>query len=51
MDLVEGIILIESGDISHEELIDFVSQHKSTLIQLQGSWVRLVNQLEDEGLI
>jgi hypothetical protein len=51
IDLVTGIILVETGEISEDNLISFVSEHKETLLQLQGSWVRLVQALEDGGLI
>lgn len=51
LDLVTGIILVETGEISDEDLIEFVREYQGTLIGLQGFWGRLVNQLEDEGLI
>ena len=51
MDLVTGIILAESGEMSDEELIEFVSEHRATLVNLQGSWGRCVASMEEQGLI
>jgi len=51
LDLVEGIIQAESGELSDEDLVLFVSEHQDTLMQLQGSWQRTVISMKDEGLI
>ena len=50
-DLVTGIIAAESGELSDEDLVLFVSEHQETLSKLQGSWQRTVHQLKEEGLI
>jgi len=50
-DLVTGIILIENGEMTDDDLISFVREHKDTLLQLQGSWQRMVYQLEEANLI
>jgi len=51
MELIEGLIQAESGQLTEEELIDFVKEHKEKLLKLQGSWVRCVQYMEEEGLI
>ena len=51
MDLVTGIILAETGELSDEDLISFVKEHRDTICQLQGSWQRCVQSLEDGGYI
>jgi hypothetical protein len=51
MELVTGIILAESGELSDEDLISFVAEHRDTLVNLQGSWGRCVASMEEQGLI
>jgi hypothetical protein len=46
-DIVDGIIRAENGEMSDEELIEFVKEHKNTLMQLQGSWQRTVQSVLD----
>jgi hypothetical protein len=54
-DLVTGIIRAENGEMDNDELIDFVLKHQDTLMQLQGSWQRTVQDVladvkrNDEG--
>jgi len=49
MDLTTGVILAETGQMSEEDLIAFVREHKETLMQLQGSWQRTVLALKEAG--
>lgn len=42
MNLVDGIILAESGELNGDELVEFVLEHERALMELQGSWQRLV---------
>ena len=51
LDLVTGIILVENGEISEEDLIEFVREYQDTLVGLQGFWGRLVHQLMEGGHI
>lgn len=51
LDLVTGIILVENGEISEEDLIEFVREYQYTLVGLQGFWGRLVHQLREGGHI
>lgn len=51
LDLIEGIIAVENGDISEEDLIEFVREYQNTLIGLQGFWGRLIHQLKEGGYI
>lgn len=49
--LVTGIIEAENGEMSDDELREFVLKHKDTLMLLQGSWQRTVQQvLREEEL-
>ena len=49
--LVTGIIEAENGEMSDDELREFVLEHKDTLMLLQGSWQRTVQQvLREEEL-
>ena len=49
-DLVDGIMRVENGEMGDEELIDFVLEHRDTLMQLQGSWQRIVQSVDDYNL-
>lgn len=51
LDLVTGIILAESGELSDNDLIKFVKKHQDALMQLQGSWGRCVQSMKESGLI
>jgi hypothetical protein len=51
IDLVTGIIELESGQMSEERAIGFARQHKETLVNLQGCYGRWIAQLEEAGLI
>jgi hypothetical protein len=51
LDLLDGIIQAESGELSDEDMVLFVSEHQDTLMQLQGSWQRTVMSMKEEGLI
>lgn len=51
LDLLTGIILVENGEISDEDLIEFVREYQTTLVGLQGFWGRLVNQLKEGNYI
>lgn len=51
IDLVTGIIELESGQMDDETLVEFVKQHRDTLQHLQGSYGRLIASLEEAGLI
>ena len=49
--LVTGIIEAENGEMSDDELREFVLEHKDTLMLLQGSWLWTVQQvLREEEL-
>jgi hypothetical protein len=47
-DLVDGIMRVENGEMGQDELIDFVLEHRDTLMQLQGSWQRIVQSVVDD---
>lgn len=48
MDLITGIIQAESGEMDESDLIEFVQEHRETLMQLQGSWQRTVLAVEEQ---
>ena len=49
-DLVDGIMRVENGEMGDEELIEFVLEHRDTLMQLQGSWQRTVQAVDEYNL-
>ena len=49
-DLVDGIMRVENGEMGQDELIEFVLEHRDTLMQLQGSWQRIVQSVDDYNL-
>ena len=38
---------VENGEMGQDELIEFVLEHRDTLMQLQGSWQRIVQSVDD----
>ena len=51
MDVVEGIMALEAGEMDEQQTIDFVKEHAETLWQLQGSYQRMIISMKEEGLI
>lgn len=53
MDVLDVILAVEQRSDQHskEELLSGISEHKDTLRALQGSWGRLIANLEEQGLI
>lgn len=53
MDALDVMLAVEQGSdqYSEEELLSGISEHKDTLRTLQGSWGRLIANLEEQELI
>lgn len=55
MDALDVVLAIEQGydpDVyTEDDIVDGLRQHKDTLRHLQGSWGRLIHQLEQDGVI
>ncbi len=51
MDLVTGIIELESGNMDEKTLVKFVKEHMTELWKLQGSYQRMIYSMKKEGLI
>lgn len=54
MDALDVVLAIEQGDdspYSEDEIVEGLSEHRDTLRRLQGSWGRLITQLEEAGVI
>ena len=51
MDIVQGIMALEAGEMDEQQTIDFVAEHAETLWQLQGSYQRMIISMKEEGLI
>ena len=52
MNVLDVILAVEQGEVEDEDaLIDGLSEHRESLRQLQGSWGRFIQQLEDGGVI
>lgn len=53
MDALEVVLAVEQGsdEYSEEEIIAGIAEHKEDLRNLQGSWGRLIRDLEESGAI
>jgi hypothetical protein len=52
--ILDVIMIVESGDEDHPQigrLIPSIAHHRNHLRLLQGSWGRLIADLEDRGII
>ena len=53
MEILDVVLAVEQRDseYSEEEILEGISEHRDTLRKLQGSWGRLIAQLEEEEVI
>lgn len=51
MDILELVLAVEQGadEYTEEEILEAIRDHKETLRNLQGSWGRLICDLEEQG--
>lgn len=53
MDALDVVLAVEQEDsgYSAEEILAGIAEHKETLRNLQGSWGRMIESLEQRGMI
>lgn len=53
MDALDVVLAVEQGSDEYDEdqILAGIAEHRATLRQLQGSWGRLIQRLEDQELI
>lgn len=53
MDALEVILAVEQGTDEYDEdqILEGIAEHRATLRKLQGSWGRLLRDLEERGMI
>jgi hypothetical protein len=53
MDALDVVLAVEQGSDEYDEdqILAGIAEHRATLRQLQGSWGRLLRDLEERGLI
>lgn len=53
MDALDVVLAVEQGSDEYDEdqILAGIAEHRDTLRNLQGSWGRLIQRLEDQGLI
>lgn len=53
MDALDVVLAVEQGsdEYSEQEIVDGIAEHRDSLRLLQGSWGRLIADLENRGVI